>query len=326
MTNFEEFKEITIEFSLPNLTGDRVKLLGENSTFVGLFEHEFSVLIEENASNLSISGYVPDVKDTIKVLLEMNRLISVDSKTEFNEEMIINAINITKHGGSLLFKDLQGKAIYKNPITGQRVYAKSPKQREYINSIYNSDVIFGVGEAGTAKTYLSIIAALNMLHKGSVEHIVITRPAVDASKHSIGMLPGSLYEKMQVYLSQILADIQELTSKESFENAIYHERIEVLNVGLARGRSFKNSIVIIDESQNLDYKEFELLLTRIGEGSKMVFIGDNYQSDIHNSAFDKVEHMIKDVDGVSITKFGVEDIVRSEMASKMVKVFKEDRK
>lgn len=327
MKNFEEYKATEVTLELPDTTENRVKLLGENSKFVSLLEHEFSIIIKETSAVITLSGYEPDVLDAVKLINEMRRMISVDERVMFTEKGVLDAANVVKHGGAVLFKELQGKPVYKNPFTGEKIFAKSPKQQDYIDSIYDNNIVFGIGEAGTAKTYLSVIAALNMLQKSStnIEHIVITRPAVEASKHSIGMLPGSLYEKMSAYLAQVIADIEGLTSKQFLEDAIYSGKIEVLNVGLARGRSFKNTIVIVDESQNLDYKEFELLLTRIGEGSTMVFIGDNYQSDIRNSAFKKVENMIKDVKGVSITKFGVADIVRSEMASKMVQVFKENR-
>lgn len=326
MELYEEYKMADKNVKLPIVTHDRVKVLGEDSRFIPVIEKSLEVVINENSDSLSVSGLEINVNDTIKLITEMNRLVKVSPDIAFDELSINKAIEFIKHGNQNIFKFLQGAPIYKNPFTGEKYYQKSDKQRDYLNRIYNNDIVFGIGEAGTSKTFLAVIAALNMLSRGDVEHIVITRPAVEASKHSIGMLPGTLYEKMSAYLAQIIADIEELTSKTYLEEAISTNKIEVLNVGLARGRSFKNSIVIIDEAQNLDYKEFELLLTRIGEGTTMVFIGDNYQSDIGTkSAFNTVENLVKPVDGVSIIHFGTDDIVRSSMASKMVEVFKNNR-
>lgn len=326
MELYEEYKMADKNVKLPVVTHDRVKVLGEDSRFIPVIEKSLEVVINENSDSLSVSGLEINVNDTIKLITEMNRLVKVSPDIAFDELSINKAIEFIKHGNQNIFKFLQGAPIYKNPFTGEKYYQKSDKQRDYLNRIYNNDIVFGIGEAGTSKTFLAVIAALNMLSRGDVEHIVITRPAVEASKHSIGMLPGTLYEKMSAYLAQIIADIEELTSKTYLEEAISSNKIEVLNVGLARGRSFKNSIVIIDEAQNLDYKEFELLLTRIGEGTTMVFIGDNYQSDIGTkSAFNTVENLVKPVDGVSVIHFGTDDIVRSSMASKMVEVFKNNR-
>lgn len=326
MELYEEYKMADKNVKLPVVTHDRVKVLGEDSRFIPVIEKSLEVIINENSDSLSVSGLEINVNDTIKLITEMNRLVKVSPDIAFDELSINKAIEFIKHGNQNIFKFLQGAPIYKNPFTGEKYYQKSDKQRDYLNRIYNNDIVFGIGEAGTSKTFLAVIAALNMLSRGDVEHIVITRPAVEASKHSIGMLPGTLYEKMSAYLAQIIADIEELTSKTYLEEAISTNKIEVLNVGLARGRSFKNSIVIIDEAQNLDYKEFELLLTRIGEGTTMVFIGDNYQSDIGTkSAFNTVENLVKPVDGVSVIHFGTDDIVRSSMASKMVEVFKNNR-
>lgn len=326
MELYEEYKMADKNVKLPVVTRDRVKVLGEDSRFIPVIEKSLEVVITENSDSLSVSGLEINVNDTIKLIAEMNRLVKVSPDISFDEISIDKAIEFIKHGNQNIFKFLQGAPIYKNPFTGEKYYQKSDKQRDYLNRIYTNDIVFGIGEAGTSKTFLAVIAALNMLSRGDVEHIVITRPAVEASKHSIGMLPGTLYEKMSAYLAQIIADIEELTSKTYLEEAISTNKIEVLNVGLARGRSFKNSIVIIDEAQNLDYKEFELLLTRIGEGTTMVFIGDNYQSDIGTkSAFNTVENLVKPVDGVSVIHFGTDDIVRSSMASKMVEVFKNNR-
>lgn len=326
MELYEEYKMADKNVKLPVVTHDRVKVLGEDSRFIPVIEKSLEVVITENSDSLSVSGLEINVNDTIKLITEMNRLVKVSPDISFDELSINKAIEFIKHGNQNIFKFLQGAPIYKNPFTGEKYYQKSDKQRDYLNRIYSNDIVFGIGEAGTSKTFLAVIAALNMLSRGDVEHVVITRPAVEASKHSIGMLPGTLYEKMSAYLAQIIADIEELTSKTYLEEAISTNKIEVLNVGLARGRSFKNSIVIIDEAQNLDYKEFELLLTRIGEGTTMVFIGDNYQSDIGTkSAFNTVENLVKPVDGVSVIHFGTDDIVRSSMASKMVEVFKNNR-
>ena len=326
MELYEEYKMADKNVKLPVVTHDRVKVLGEDSRFIPVIEKSLEVVITENSDSLSVSGLEINVNDTIKLITEMNRLVKVSPDISFDELSIDKAIEFIKHGNQNIFKFLQGAPIYKNPFTGEKYYQKSDKQRDYLNRIYSNDIVFGIGEAGTSKTFLAVIAALNMLSRGDVEHIVITRPAVEASKHSIGMLPGTLYEKMSAYLAQIIADIEELTSKTYLEEAISTNKIEVLNVGLARGRSFKNSIVIIDEAQNLDYKEFELLLTRIGDGTTMVFIGDNYQSDIGTkSAFNTVENLVKPVDGVSVIHFGTDDIVRSSMASKMVEVFKNNR-
>lgn len=204
------------------------------------------------------------------------------------------------------------------------VTAKTENQRKYIQAILNSDIIFCHGSAGTGKTTVAAGIALQLLleQNSPYEKIVIIRPAKEACGENLGALPGDLSEKMLPWALPVLDNCLNFIDKKILNLLIEQDKIEVIPIAYARGRSLNNCLIIIDEAENLTDKMLLLLLTRFGQGSKMVINGDLEQSDIHNSGFNDAMHRLAQLDGVSIIMMTDEDVVRHPLVKEILKLYR----
>lgn len=196
------------------------------------------------------------------------------------------------------------------------------KQTEFIRNIKSNIITFGTGSPGTGKTFLAIACGLEMLLDGQVEKMIITRPTI-SSGPDIGFLPGT-EEKMAPFLVPIYDAIDKLMPKYMSDDLFDNDRIEIASISFIRGRNFENAIVIIDEAENLDKKAFYLLLTRVCEGSKMIFVGDSTQIDlktIQESGLKDAVQKFAHVDDFAITQFGIEDCRRSRIVKEVIKAY-----
>ena len=197
------------------------------------------------------------------------------------------------------------------------VEAKNYAQQLYLEAIEDYDVVFGIGSAGTGKTYLAAMYAAEKLHYREVEQVIVTRPNVEASR-SMGFLPGELEEKYAPYLEPFDGVFTKVFGKTHYELMKKREKIAAKPQGYMRGATFDNSIVLVDECQNMTEKEFKLLLTRIGENTKVIFSGDSRQVDIPDSGLMSVIDRLKHIPEIGVVEFHPHDIVRSRLCKDII--------
>lgn len=201
------------------------------------------------------------------------------------------------------------------------VIPKNYAQQTYLEAIASNDIVFGTGSAGTGKTFIATMYAAEKLFFKDIDKIILTRPNVEAGP-SLGFLPGELEEKYAPYLEPF-ADVLKMALGASFyDYCIKTKKIEPIPLGFMRGRTFDNAIVLVDESQNIDAKCMEMILSRIGENCKMIFSGDTKQKDINGTAgIADAIRVLEGVRGVEVVRFLPDDIVRSEMCKKIIKAY-----
>lgn len=204
------------------------------------------------------------------------------------------------------------------PIRGfESVQAKNLAQQLYLEAIERSDVVFGVGSAGTGKTYVAASYAAEKLFYREVDRVIVTRPNVEASA-SMGFLPGELEEKYAPYLEPFDGVFIRAFGKTMYELLKKREQIVPKPLGFMRGATFDNAIVLVDECQNMTEREFKLLLTRIGENTKVIFSGDSRQVDIPNSGLETTMERLKRIPGIEVVTFYPQDIVRSHLCKQII--------
>lgn len=201
--------------------------------------------------------------------------------------------------------------------------ARTELQKRYINAIKNFDVTFGLGPAGTGKTYVAGALACELLEKKQVEKIIITRPAVDAGE-SLGFLPGELEDKYAPYIAAFRDVLNERLGKSFVEYLMKVGRIEAMPFAYMRGMTFKNCVVILDEAQNATAEQMKLFLTRIGENCKVIIDGDESQADIRNSGLTDALNRIKHIPSVKVVRFSKSDVVRSGLVQEIVEAYESE--
>lgn len=200
-----------------------------------------------------------------------------------------------------------------------KIEARSPKQREYIRAIREHDITFGMGSAGTGKTFLAALLAVQHLTDGDVDKIVICRPAVTAGGEELGFLPGGIQDKMDPYIQPIFDAFRTYWRPETIKQHLADGVIEIVPLAYMRGRSFNNSFIIADEMQNATPDNLLMLMTRLGEGSKIVITGDPIQSDINgHSCFHIAEHVLRIIPDVHFVHFSNADVVRHPTVEKIL--------
>jgi phosphate starvation-inducible PhoH-like protein len=207
------------------------------------------------------------------------------------------------------------------------VKARTPTQSTYIRAIEKHDLVFGLGPAGTGKTYLAVAFAAHCLERGVVERIILSRPAVEAGER-LGFLPGDMRDKVDPYLRPLYDALYDVLPAEKVERDIETGVVEIAPLAFMRGRTLSNAFVILDEAQNTTSMQMKMFLTRIGAGSKMVVTGDPSQIDLlpgMRSGLDEAVELLSNVDDISIVRFQAADIVRRDLVAKIVDAYEKPR-
>lgn len=203
------------------------------------------------------------------------------------------------------------------------VKARTLAQSTYIRAIEKFDLVFGIGPAGTGKTYIAVAYAAHCLERGLVERIILSRPAVEAGER-LGFLPGDMREKVDPYLRPLYDALYDVLPPEKVERDIETGTIEIAPLAFMRGRTLANAFVILDEAQNTSSMQMKMFLTRLGEGSKMVITGDPSQIDLPpgmKSGLEEAVHLLANVEGISAIRFQNADVVRRDLVSKIVTAY-----
>ena len=206
------------------------------------------------------------------------------------------------------------------------IRAKTLGQRDYVHAIRNNDLVFGIGPAGTGKTYLAVVLAVHALKNNLVERIILTRPAVEAGER-LGFLPGDLKEKVDPYLRPLYDALHDVLGAEHTERLIERGTIEIAPLAYMRGRTLDDAFVILDEAQNTTDNQMKMFLTRLGFGSKMVVTGDITQVDLPKgvkSGLWTVQNKLKNISGISFVYFGETDVIRHPLVAKIINAFENE--
>ncbi len=228
-------------------------------------------------------------------------------------------------------KIAQLKEIFTDPIVlslkRRSIVPKSLSQKNYLRSIMRDDIVFGIGAAGTGKTYLAVAAALEAFYSKKVEKIILTRPAVEAGEE-LGFLPGDLQEKLLPYLRPLYDALYDMVGLEEATKLAEHNLIEIAPLAYMRGRTLTNAFVILDEAQNTTTEQMMMFLTRLGENSKMVVTGDITQIDLprnKKSGLKDAVNILSDVEGIKLFYFSDDDVVRHQLVTKIVRAYAKAR-
>lgn len=203
------------------------------------------------------------------------------------------------------------------PETFKEVKPLNYIQEQYLEAIKHNDIVFGVGSAGTGKTYVAAAYAASQLFHRKIEKIILTRPNVEVGA-SLGFLPGTLEEKYQPYLEPFDSVFSKMLGKGFYEYALKNKTIDPRPLGFMRGATFENSIILFDEAQNATKSEFKMFLTRVGKNCKIIISGDPSQSDISNSGLDDAVNRLEGIEGIDVVEFLDSDIVRSKLCKQII--------
>ncbi|GAB5378361.1 MAG: PhoH family protein [Acuticoccus sp.] len=208
----------------------------------------------------------------------------------------------------------------------RQVEARSPTQNAYINAMETHEMVFGIGPAGTGKTFLAVAYAAQCLERGLVERIILSRPAVEAGER-LGFLPGDMKEKVDPYLRPLYDSLYEMMPADKVERGLHQGIIEVAPLAFMRGRTLSNAVAILDEAQNTTAMQMKMFLTRLGENSRMIVTGDPSQVDLPPgvpSGLKEAMRVLDNVDGIAQVRFRAEDVVRHELVARIVAAYDAD--
>jgi phosphate starvation-inducible protein PhoH and related proteins len=251
---------------------------------------------------------------------------SLKAGTPIRNREFSHALNIVKHEGVSTLKDIMGDRIMTSEKKGG-VTAKTVGQKKYVDAIRTHDVTFGIGPAGTGKTYLAVAMALSALREGKVSRIILTRPAVEAGE-ALGFLPGDLYEKIMPYLRPLHDALHDMLPAEEVQKAMERAVIEIAPLAYMRGRTLNNAFIILDEAQNSTMEQMFMFLTRLGANSKAVITGDETQIDLpahKQSGLLEAHRVLRHVEGIALVEFSKRDIVRHPLVQRIIAAYEEHR-
>jgi phosphate starvation-inducible PhoH-like protein len=237
-----------------------------------------------------------------------------------------HALNVVKHDGVETLKDLSSDRVQTHDRK-PGVTAKTVGQKRYLDAIRQHDITFGIGPAGTGKTYLAVAAALSALREGKVSRLILTRPAVEAGE-ALGFLPGDLYEKITPYLRPLHDALQDMLPAEEIMKHTERGTIEIAPLAYMRGRTLNSAFIILDEAQNSTAEQMLMFLTRLGHGSKAVITGDETQVDLpphKNSGLIEAHRALKHTEGIAIVEFDKRDVVRHALVQRIISAYEELR-
>ncbi|KKI88567.1 phosphate starvation protein PhoH [Bacillus sp. SA1-12] len=313
----EELVTMSQELENPN---EAIALFGNHDVHLKRIEEELAVSIVTRGGAVFVSGDSEHVKLVDELLKSL--LVIIRKGVNISERDVIYAISMAKEQQLDQFENLYVQEVAKT-AKGKSIRVKTLGQRHYIAAIQNKDLVFGIGPAGTGKTYLAVVMAVNALKNGSVKRIILTRPAVEAGE-SLGFLPGDLKEKVDPYLRPLYDGLHDVLGMEHTGRLIERGTIEIAPLAYMRGRTLDDAFVILDEAQNTTPAQMKMFLTRLGFGSKMVITGDRTQVDLPKgvkSGLTVAREILADVSGISFVELEQSDVVRHPLVAKIISAY-----
>jgi phosphate starvation-inducible PhoH-like protein len=286
-----------------------------------LIEKEFKVKLTLRGEHIKISGTSTNINKTaslIEYILEAQRL-GQDGLGKLDLKYLISNFKKPKKAGAI---EVPSTGIIRSS-TGKEIGPKTTGQREYVEGIKKFDIVFGIGPAGTGKTYLAMACAVEALKKQEVRRIILTRPAIEAGE-SLGFLPGDMHEKISPYLRPLYDALYDMMEAERIEKYLETGIIEVAPLAYMRGRTLNDAFIILDEAQNCTAEQMKMFLTRLGFDSKAVITGDMTQSDLPNGkpiGLLQAQDILNSIDGIKFIYFSGSDVVRHALVQRIIEAY-----
>ena len=295
-------------------------ILGNQDHHIQLLEEHFEVLITTRGEQLTITGRQVAVELTLEVVNQLVQLLERQITPHTMD--IVTAIKMAQNNTLDYFLNLYEEVIGR-AADGRAIRVKNFGQLQYTRAIAKQDVVFGIGPAGTGKTFLAVVLAVQALKEGRVKKIILTRPAVEAGE-SLGFLPGDLKEKVDPYLRPVYDALYTIYGAEQTNRLMERGVIEIAPLAYMRGRTLDDAFVILDEAQNTTIAQMKMFLTRLGFGSKMIINGDRTQIDLPKgvkSGLVDAQSKLKGIDRIQFVTFDAFDVVRHPVVADIIKAY-----
>ena len=300
------------------------KLFGTHNVNLEKIARAFGVTINSRSGAISVSGSEKKTDKAIDLISQLYDLL--EEKIRLTPAVLDAAINAAQLGSGTPLKKIFTTTIVvtsKNkPIT-----PRTSTQLAYTEAIKFNDILFGIGPAGTGKTYLAMAMAVAAFTRGDVKKIILTRPAVEAGE-ALGFLPGDLAEKINPYLRPLYDALYDMLDFEKVRSYIEQETIEIAPIAFMRGRTLNNAFIILDEAQNTTSQQMKMFLTRIGYGSKAIITGDITQTDLPSgkrSGLVEAQKLLARIKGISFIEFSKEDVIRHRLVSNIIDAYEKSK-
>lgn len=297
-------------------------LFGLHDENLKTLEKEFKVKLHARGEHLKVSGTATNIKKAsrlIEYILDAYR----NSQTDLGRKDLAYLINDFKKSGKESAKAPANSLSIMRSSSGKQVGPKTKGQQEYVEAIRRFDIVFGIGPAGTGKTYLAMACAVEALKKQEVRRIILTRPAIEAGE-SLGFLPGDMYEKISPYLRPLYDALYDMMEAERIEKHLETGIIEVAPLAYMRGRTLNDAFIILDEAQNCTAEQMKMFLTRLGFDSKAVITGDITQSDLPDGkpiGLLQAQDILKSIEGIHFAYFTGSDVVRHALVQRIIEAY-----
>ena len=297
------------------------EILGDRDELIKLIERKYNVEIFVLGNDLEITGKTRSVKEVAKLIRELT--LQVNLGQDINKEKVSDSINIMDNKSGLKPHQIFSESIVVN--SGKKIKPRTEGQKKYIEAIKANTIVFGIGPAGTGKTYLALAAAVEALKENSIGRIILVKPVVEAGE-KLGFLPGDIYDKVNPYLRPLYDALYEMLDIEKFQQYKDMGIIEVVPLAYMRGRTLNDSFILLDEAQNASPEQMKMFLTRLGFGSKMVVTGDITQVDLpsdRESGLIIIKGILEGIEGIEFVNLTSKDVVRHELVQRIVDAYKE---
>jgi phosphate starvation-inducible PhoH-like protein len=298
------------------------KLFGTRDENLQVMEDGLNVTIDLKSDSVQIEGAARDVARAEQIFTDFDQLGR--SGQDFSASELNSMLRVVAEDSSTSLRGL-AEAGRQRSFGKRQVQPKSMNQRRYLDAIEKYDMVFGIGPAGTGKTYLAVAMAVSALNNKKVNRIVLARPAVEAGER-LGFLPGTLQEKVDPYLRPLYDALYDLMDPEKVDRFLEKNVIEIAPIAFMRGRTLNDSFIILDEAQNTTSEQMKMFVTRLGFNSKAVITGDITQIDLpdrRKSGLVEAADILKSVDGVSFNYFTEEDVVRHHLVQRIIRAYDE---
>ena len=295
-------------------------ILGERDEFLQIIDKKFNCRIISRGNFIELQGDFSEVDKAEKVIAELQKLHQGGSILKVED--VISAIKLVKVNKSKELHKIFGETLIVT-AKGTHIHAKSLGQQDYIDAMKNNVITFGVGPAGTGKTFLAVAMAAYYFRVREVKKIILTRPAVEAGE-KLGFLPGDMQEKVDPYLRPLFDALQEILGFDMYQKFVGRGVIEIAPLAYMRGRTLSDAFVILDEAQNTTGMQMKMFLTRLGFNSKMAVTGDLSQIDLPRgtkSGLAEALEILNDVKGIGLCKLDSDDVVRHEVVSRIIDAY-----
>ncbi|PIE15411.1 MAG: phosphate starvation-inducible protein PhoH [Rhodobacterales bacterium] len=303
-----------------------IDLCGEFDRNLAFLEHKFGIQIARRGNQLALMGPQEDCAEVARLLEALYLRLEAGQELEpsdIEQEIRMGVASDIRDGDQLT---MPGTGKVEIRTRKKLIQPRTEAQRAYVKSLFANEMVFGIGPAGTGKTYLAVAVAVNMFIEGRVDKIILSRPAVEAGER-LGFLPGDMKEKVDPYMQPLYDALSDFLPGKQLAKLIEEQKIEIAPLAFMRGRTLSSAFVVLDEAQNATTMQMKMFLTRLGKDSRMVITGDRSQVDLQRgqrSGLHDAERLLRHIDEISFNYFTAKDVVRHPLVVKIIEAYEAD--